>query len=436
MIPIMQKIIDAKVPMNLNPPAMPQAIAQFDESKKVRTYISFVQPKPLPDDYKAFLQYANGGTLFTVGRAVGRALGPKFYGIGSPHDSWSLAKLNSERYDNRNNSLYLVGYASWHDDICVDMESGKYVTWNGNTEKVVRSWDSLQDYLEEELQIYLKRKDHISPTIQRFLAIDYNMGGDPPADEQAIAKFEQKRGVVIPPSYREMLLFANGSWFAEFNGPEPEFYGLKELGSKGSPANRAKYNLPDSLFLIGATTKGYATDEFGSPSLLCIDLNTQELVQWQRKQKNEFKRWPSIDAYLDEAYEYYIKMKKDAAKVFVPQTTCRIQDMLSNQEAWYILFANEGELAGQCIRITRDDTYVAGYRNTKYAHEQVAPASYGDMIANRNIHVLRKISIDEWGMLYHAMKAYCGIAFTKYLDVSNRFFSARPDVPYELLWVR
>jgi len=400
----MQKLKAANVPIKLNPPANLDSINLFDQQKKVRTTDAHPQPKPLPDDFREFLQIANGGTLFP--------LGPEFFGIGGPKDDWSLEAENRNRYGYYNASIYIVGYTGAGEAICIDLDSRKIVFWSTNSEKITRSWDSLLDFLEEEYRIYLKRKAYIHPSIRRLWDIGYNMSVDPPADEQAIAKFEQKRGIRLPSYYRDFLLLGNEFLLHEFNGPEPEFYGLKKLGNKASENKRVKGAVPDSLYIVGGTDS-YRRSR---PEILCFDMESQELVQWHPKEKKETGRWATVYDYLDEAYAYYVEHDSDASRASAPQKPCKIKNMLSSTAALYLLLADEGALAGQTVRVTIEYFYSPGsqYRGSKLIYAQISPASWADMGADRNLTVVRELSADERNALYHALKAYSGTNFAQY----------------------
>jgi len=143
MHPVLQKLIDEKAPLDLNPPATLEAIAQFEQQQGVT----------LPDYYKEFLQFGNGGHLF------GPA-GPDFYGVDRNSEYYSLEKANSfGARMNLPNTFYVIGATSYGDRYCIDMNNNELVQWNHETNKESRRWATVFELFERELNSYIEDKE-------------------------------------------------------------------------------------------------------------------------------------------------------------------------------------------------------------------------------------------------------------------------------------
>ena len=134
--------------------------------------------------------------------------------------------------------------------------------------------------------------------IQQLINAGVPMDLNPAATSQAIAHFEQQQRIHFPDYYRKWLLFANGG---ELFVPGTQFYGItpaveNSLALQNSSANRSPYALPDLLYIVGRTNFG---------DVLCIDLNSQELVQWDHEEDEEFLRWKSMTDYIDDEFRAY-----------------------------------------------------------------------------------------------------------------------------------
>ena len=406
-----QKLKDAGIPMRLNSPATLDNIAQFDQEKKVNTTDVIPQPKPLPPAVREFLQYANGGQFFIPETEL--------FGIGPKENRalafWQLELANTKRYDLWNPSIYIIGRTGSGEALHVDLDSHKLICYDREKEKVTYSWDSIVDFLEEELQEYLKRKDFVHPSIQRLVDIQYRYGTYSPADEQSISKWEQKYGILLPAHYRNLLRFADGFWLRGIYSPKADFFGLDELGKKKYVNKQIKYEIPGNMYIVGEAESPFVWSEGGQiwysgygdgRVSLCIDINTQELVQWINKKKCETRRWASVFDYIDDEYKRIIHHEAKMGGP-LPEIPYKVREAFYNSTALY-LNMEEGEFAGQTIRVRPNKNSADGYEWPPRFYEQIKPISRADMTANRNIEVLREI-IDRDHAFAAALTKYYGV---------------------------
>ena len=137
-------------------------------------------------------------------------------------------------------------------------------------------------------------------TLQRLVDANVPMELNPPATPEAIAQFEQEQGIQFPEYYREFLLFANGGmlYSEDFFGidSESEHFSLVKKNYSGEDTTRYFCKIPDSLYIVGCT--GY-----GNP--LCIDLKSQEFVNWEHETSEEWYRLTSLFDYIDQTIDGY-----------------------------------------------------------------------------------------------------------------------------------
>ncbi|MCL2165193.1 MAG: SMI1/KNR4 family protein [Oscillospiraceae bacterium] len=135
-------------------------------------------------------------------------------------------------------------------------------------------------------------------SLQQLINAGVPMALNPAVTSQAIALFELQQRIQLPEYYREWLLFANGG---ELFVPGTQLYGIapaaeNSLVAQNSSTNRSPYALPNSLYIVGRTNFG---------DILCVDLNSQELVQWDHEENEEFLRWNSLVDYIDDELRSY-----------------------------------------------------------------------------------------------------------------------------------
>ena len=129
MHPILQKLIDEKVPLDLNPPATPEAIAQFEQQQGIT----------LSGHYKEFLQFGNGGALF----------GYNFYGVDRVNEYFFAIP----------NNFYVIGATGYGDYFCIDKNNNGVIQWNHETNKESRRWATVFELFERELNSYIEDKE-------------------------------------------------------------------------------------------------------------------------------------------------------------------------------------------------------------------------------------------------------------------------------------
>lgn len=373
MNPILQKFIDAKAPMALNPPAAPQAIAQFEQQK---TISKMPQPKSFPNYYREFLAAANGGVFFEPDNI-------RFFGIGTADNKESLEYQNNYNRgavrDYIPLNLYIVAESAWGHPLAIDLDSQELVDWEQDKKKEARRWASIAEYIENAFQIHLKRMEHFHPALQRLIDLGYEMESRPPANEQDIAKFEQKSGVQLPAHYRSLLSFANGFCFGGVFGTE--FFSIGALGGKNK---KKKCNIPDSMYIIGDTE--YATT-------LCIDLGSQEVVEWSNKEKREIHRFATVFDYIEHEIGYH-------------PAVCKIKDIFYSAGDLIVLFG-EGIFAGQTIHMVCKELDNGHFIPLYIVAEQISLVTREQLLSGyKKFQVIRELPEKEYRAVLGALKAY------------------------------
>ena len=138
----------------------------------------------------------------------------------------------------------------------------------------------------------------MNQVLQKLLDSGFPMDFQPAAAPRDIEAFERRMGVRLPAAYREWLTFSDGG---EILVPGTQFYGIHgdggdTLHARNAAAHRGRFSLPESLYIVGRTNFG---------DILCMDLAGGELVQWDHETDEEFMRWDSLFAYMDEGLRSY-----------------------------------------------------------------------------------------------------------------------------------
>ena len=136
-------------------------------------------------------------------------------------------------------------------------------------------------------------------TIQRLIDSHAPLKFFPGVKKSEIARYEQEEGITIPTEYREWLMFSDGG---EIFVPGTRLYGIgigaeKTLVTVNAQEERYLFALDSSLLIVG-------TLNFGD--LLCLDLSSGEVVQWDHEDDEEYLRWDSFFNYLDEEIKSYL----------------------------------------------------------------------------------------------------------------------------------
>lgn len=96
----------------------------------------------LPEDFRQWLMFSNGGELFAPGLVL----------LGIPAEKWNLATANTpesrEEYE-LPEDLYIIGIQNYGDPICFDHETFEIVQWDHETLEASCAWDSFRDFLED-----------------------------------------------------------------------------------------------------------------------------------------------------------------------------------------------------------------------------------------------------------------------------------------------
>lgn len=127
------------------------------------------------------------------------------------------------------------------------------------------------------------------------------------ATDTEIEEFQSINNIKLPDSYIELLKCFDGG---EIFVPGIVIYGINAGVNKHTVKYingknvRKDFNIPSTLLIIGKLNYG---------DWLCIDLNQKnEIVQWDHEQNEEFCRWESLEDWLEETINEYIKYEGGA----------------------------------------------------------------------------------------------------------------------------
>jgi len=139
----------------------------------------------------------------------------------------------------------------------------------------------------------------MNQTIQKLIDTNAPMRFKPGADAGAVEKYEQAAGITIPASYREWLDFSDGG---EIFVPGTEFYGVNaderfSLYSENDPKAREVFSLDASMLIVGQLNFG---------DLVCLDVNSGEIIQWDHELDEEYLRWTDIFSFIEDEITDYV----------------------------------------------------------------------------------------------------------------------------------
>lgn len=135
---------------NLNEGANSSDIEHLEVSLKIK----------LPTNYKKFLEICNGGELFAVpaGTVLSevyiRSDGPLKEGTSYLNESFKKER----RWPDMPESFLIIADTSYGDTICMDLKTNdsdeaRIVKWNHEEGEITNSWETLIDWLMEELEM-------------------------------------------------------------------------------------------------------------------------------------------------------------------------------------------------------------------------------------------------------------------------------------------
>lgn len=107
-----------------------------------------------------------------------------------------------------------------------------------------------------------------------------------------ISSFEQENAIKLPNSYIKLLKFFDGG---ELFIPGTMLYGINHCVGNHmlSEINKSRnlFKITDTMLIIGQTNYG---------DLFCIDLDNQNIIQWDHEKDVELCRWNSLEEWLEE----------------------------------------------------------------------------------------------------------------------------------------
>lgn len=98
----------------------------------------------------------------------------------------------------------------------------------------------------------------------------------PPASEREISEWECENKMDIPQSYKEWLMFSNGS---QILSNTAHFYGLKQIGLYNE-------HIPDDYIVIG--------ELIGDGELLCFSKTTGKIIRYTHGRTVEYQSFNEI----------------------------------------------------------------------------------------------------------------------------------------------
>lgn len=138
------------------------------------------------------------------------------------------------------------------------------------------------------------------PTLIRLKSLNAPMKFKKGADSISIQNYESKANIKLPSEYIDFLKFSNGG---EIFVPGTRFFNINEndefsLSNQNTKENRSIFSLNESLIVIGSLNFG---------DLICINLQTSEVIQWDHETDQEFLRWRNFFDFLDDEIDSYYK---------------------------------------------------------------------------------------------------------------------------------
>lgn len=124
----------------------------------------------------------------------------------------------------------------------------------------------------------------------------------PPANMIDVVSYERKHNSKLPESYTKLLQQFNGG---EIFIPGTTIYGIRPsdgyyaIENVNSDELRNSMSIPEDFLVIGKLNFG---------DYICISLNgSEKVIQWDHENGEEFYSWDSIEAWLTETIEDYMK---------------------------------------------------------------------------------------------------------------------------------
>lgn len=102
-----------------------------------------------------------------------------------------------------------------------------------------------------------------------------------------IKKYEKEANILLPIDYKEWLLSSNDGGIFDL---DITFYEIEKLNMENQKLHNM-FAFPISYLTIG---------KFNFGDLICINLNTGEIVQWDHETNEEFLKWNTFWEFLEE----------------------------------------------------------------------------------------------------------------------------------------
>lgn len=115
----------------------------------------------------------------------------------------------------------------------------------------------------------------------------------PPVSEDEIKNFERENGISLPASYKELLTHFDGG---EIFVPGTLFFGIKSyhccpsIKEVNSKSKRSLISIPNDNLIIAELNFG---------DFIAIDLNSEEVIQWDHECDEEFDRWDTLYDFIE-----------------------------------------------------------------------------------------------------------------------------------------
>lgn len=119
------------------------------------------------------------------------------------------------------------------------------------------------------------------------------MDFNPAVSEDEIKNFERENNISLPASYKELLthfdggeIFVPGTLIFGINNYE-DCPSIKEVNSK---SKRSLMSIPNDNLIIAELNFG---------DFIAIDLNSEEVLQWDHECDEEFDRWDTLYDFIE-----------------------------------------------------------------------------------------------------------------------------------------
>lgn len=137
-----QRLLDTKAKMTFHIGASVSQITNYENETNNK----------LPNDFKEWLLFSNGGEIFVPGTVL--------YGV----DNNAKSSLLNENDDQKrgafslDDSLLVIGRFNFGDLLCIDLNCAEVVQWDHEEDEEYLRWNSFFEFIEEEITAFVSEE--------------------------------------------------------------------------------------------------------------------------------------------------------------------------------------------------------------------------------------------------------------------------------------